>query len=146
MFKKDLVIYFVEQLWTAASELWTSLASATDEFRGGEVMLMEPIPIAELKQNHLEKKFSKAGRLIPSVHSFAVINLGPKQWTLFSVLYLLYKDRFSPSYRTQSIDLQSKSMDWFLYDMEILFIYRRTQVRGIPYSSIFYAVKRIKKV
>ena len=59
MFKKDLVIYFVEQVWAAACELWTSLASATDEFRGGEVMLMEPITIAELKQNHLEKNWAK---------------------------------------------------------------------------------------
>ena len=35
-----------------------------------------------------------------------------------SVVLLLYRPMF-PSYRNQSVDLQSKSSDWFLYDGDI---------------------------
>ena len=34
-------------------------------------------------------------------------------------LYLTLSFRRSLSYRNQSIDLQSKSMDWFLYDSDL---------------------------
>ena len=39
-------------------------------------------------------------------------------WVLNTLLLKLFHDGV-PSYRNQSIDLQSKSMDWFLYDRDL---------------------------
>ena len=37
---------------------------------------------------------------------------------IFTEVFELINDQCSASYRNQSIDLQSKSIDWFLYDRE----------------------------
>ena len=42
------------------------------------------------------------------------------------------------SYRNQSIDLQNKSMDWFLYDN--LRIWSHLQVKSLMENFIFWAV------
>ena len=56
------------------------------------------------------------------------------------------KYRFSLSYRDQSIDLQSKLIDWFLYDREILSLHAKIRVGENPYSDIFYVLKLIEEV
>ena len=43
--------------------------------------------------------------------------------------------------RNQSIDLRSKSMDWFLYDIGL----RRERVKDGIYDSVFIREKRIKE-
>ena len=53
-----------------------------------------------------------------------------------------------PSYRNQSVDLQSKSTDWFLYDGNIelgegMMICRANQLNGLFYMMATLVVKRL---
>ena len=64
-----------------------------------------------------------------------------KVWLLFFIVHLFLTLSWlrSQSYRNQSIDLQSKSVDWFLYDRDLCHERVKERIVGIQEcTDIFY--------
>ena len=71
--------------------------------------------------------------LLATIYSF--ISLGGEIVTLWNIAILTLSWRRFPSYRNQSIDLQSKSVNWFLYDRKLRHE-RVNQFHGVKIENV----------
>ena len=72
--------------------------------------------------------------LLATIYSFISLE-GEEIVTLWNIAILTLSWRRFPSYRNQSIDLQSKSVNWFLYDRELRHE-RVNQFHGVKIENV----------